>query len=229
MSRQLLATLLFCAPLLPAGAFYSTTVSSEFLIGPGVAVVAGPSLPTITEFGGGAAFAAGVVSPAGVLPATSAIGVSGFAPAPVSLASSSFQSGHIFTIDNSAGDVPVFLAFTFSYGYDVDLGAATPFQDYAEGGAFFHISGIDNEVLTIAGVPVAEFLFNPTFDTLLGGVGGTGGGFVTGGIAVPAFTVSVFSVITDTAGLAYSIPEPATAALVSLAAACFAVFRPRRR
>lgn len=209
MRYGLAALFIGCAGLAQAGAFYTTTASSEFVIGGPVTVVAGPSVPDELEIGAGMAGSGGIVSASGVLPATKSIGTTGIAPFPVSVAASSFQSGHIITIDNAAGTTPLFLAFTFSYGYSVMLGADGP-GDYATGGAFFHITGIDNETLTIFGVPAAEYLFHPTFDTLLGGTGGMGGAVITGGVSVPAFSVGTFSVVTDTAGYAESVPEPGT-------------------
>lgn len=214
-----------CATMAQAAATYSTSVTSSFLIGGPVTVVAGPSIPSVVEIGAGTAGGGGAVSPSGTLPATKDIGVAGIAPFPLSLASSAYQTGHIITIDNLAGTTALFLAFTFSYGYDITLAADGP-GDYAEAGAFFHITGIDNEALTIFGVPAAEYLFRATFDTI-GGVGGAGGAVITGGISVPAFSVGTFSVVTDTAGLAYAVPEPGTASLAIPAALVLLAWRRR--
>lgn len=57
------------------------------------------------------------------------------------------------------------------------------------------------------------------YTTAGGGTGGAGGGMITGAITVPAGTISIFSVITDTNGFAISTPEPSTAAMIALAAA----------
>jgi hypothetical protein len=227
--RKLTAlTALLAAPGFPA-AVYTTHVGSTFGIGPIAIVEAGPSglIPAPFTIGAGTAGGGGIVSPDGVKPATIDSGVTGAAPGPVSLATSTFIAGHIFRIDNSTGLSPIVAAFTFDYFWDVTLSADTPGVDFASGGGFFHITGIDNEVLTVGGVVVAEYLVHRTFDTAGGGTGGAGTGFITGSITVPAGVISVFSVITDTTGAASSVPEPAGLAWTSLLLIAAAAFRRR--
>jgi len=209
---------LLSTALAPAAAIYTTVVDSTFAMGPGT-FVAGPVMTSSTSTGAGSAGFGGTVSPSGVKPATIGSGVTGTTPFAVSYASSTYQASHLITLDNSSGTSPMMAAFTFSYGWTVTLGADVHPLDFASAGAFFHITGIDNEILTIAGVPAAEFLVHPMYTTAGGGTGGAGGGMITGAITVPAGTISIFSVITDTNGFAISTPEPSTAAMIALAAA----------
>jgi hypothetical protein len=206
------------ATVAPAGAIYTTSVDSTFAIGPGT-VSAGPVLTSSFSTGAGFAGFGGSLSPSGAKPAVISSGVTGTAPFAVSSASSTYQASHIITLDNSAGLTPMMAAFTFSYGWTVTLSADVDPFDFATAGAFFHITGIDNETLTIAGVPVAEYLVHPVYTTAAGGTGGAGGGMVTGSIIVPSGAISTFSVITDTHGYAQSVPEPSTAVMLAFAAA----------
>ena len=212
----LCASMAISAGMAQAAAIYSTTVGSTFGIATG-AVALGPSgLTTVSMVGAGVASGGGVVSPGGVRPATKEIAVVGSAPSPGSAAVSTYMSGHLITIDNSAGLTPIVAPFTFDYFWIVSLSAGAGPAEFASGGGFFHITGIDNEVLTIAGLPVSEYLAHHSYTTALGGTGGSGGLLVSGSIIVPAGVISVFSVITDTTGTAVVVPEPGTAALLLL-------------
>ena len=210
-----------------AGAIYTTSVSSTFAIGSG-GVAAGPTITFSMSTGAGMAGFGGMVSPGGVLPATISSGVTGTSPFAVSTATSTYQAGHLITLDNSASATPIMVPFMFSYSWMVTLGAMDPMLDFASAGAFFHITGIDNETLTIGGVPMGEYLVSHRYTTLGGGTGGSGMATVMGAIFVPAATFSVFSVITDTDGVASSVPEPSTAVLFAIAGAA-TVVRFRRR
>ncbi len=198
-------------------ALYSTSASSTFATA-GMAVSVGSDGGFETEIGNAAASFGGTVSPGGTLPATRLVGTSGTASSPPnSLATSTYQSGHVFTIDNTGSLTPLFIAFTFSYSWTIAVGVDDPTGELATGGAFFHITGIDNEELTIGGVPAAEYLFQVNYSTALGQTGGTGGDVVTGGILVPAGEAAAFSVITDTTGSALSnVPEPASWSLAAV-------------
>lgn len=230
---MLVLLLCFCIPAVWGGAFYSTSATSTFAIG-GYTVVVGTDLGHTLEIGTGVATSSGVLTPGGTLPASRTVSSSGSTTAPPnSFASSDYMTGHVFTFDNSAGLTPATIAFAFSYSWAVAIGADTPGLDFASGGAFFHITGIDNETLLIGGVPVAEFLFHPVALTSLGEIGTVGAGLTEGFIVVPAGEISVFSVITDTAGSAASstVPEPSTAllGLLGLAGIGLAHFRRRHR
>lgn len=213
--RTVLLTLSLPVFPAPAAAIYSTTVSSTFAIG-GAGVVAAPAGASSSTGGTGLATFSGLVSPSGALPAGKLIGVDGTASsAPASFATSTYMAGHLISFDNSAGLVPLLAAFTFSYSWTITVGAGFPATEFASAGAFFHITGIDNETLTIGGLAVAEFLIHPMFSTLLGETGGAGGATVAGSILVPAGAMAVFSVITDTSGVAVAAPEPATFTLAA--------------
>ena len=213
-----LLTLLLAALPAPAAALYFTDVSSTFAIG-GAGVVAGPAVPSSSTGGTGVASFTGLVSPSGALPASKMIGVGGSAASPpASFATSTYLSGHLISFDNTAGLVPLLAAFTFSYSWTIVVSADFPGAEFATAGAFFHITGIDNETLTIGGLVAPEFLVHPMFSTALGETAGVGGAVVAGSILVPAGEFAVFSVITDTSGLAVSAPEPATFGLALLAA-----------
>ena len=217
LGTALCASMAVSAGVIEAAAIYSTTVGSTFGISTG-SVALGPSgLTTASMSGAGLAGGGGLVSPAGVRPATKDIGVAGSAPSPGSAAVSTFMSGHLITIDNSLGLTPIVVPFTFDYFWIVSLSAGPAPDEFASGGGFFHITGIDNEVLTIAGIPVSEYLAHHSYTTALGGTGGSGGALVSGAIFVPAGVLSVFSVITDTTGSAVVVPEPGTAASLLLA------------
>jgi len=207
-----------------AAAIYSTSVTSDFMIG-GATVFKGPEVPVTLFTPGAFSTATGLVSADGILPAIRGIAVAGIAPVSVTSATSTYQSSHLIHIDNSTGLAPLLAAFTFGYSWDIVLGVTSSPADRATGGAFFHITGIDNEILIVEGAPVAEFLLNPTYDTLTGSTGGTGTGMIGGGIIVPAGEVSLFSVITDTNGFAISTPEPATLGLALTALGFLAVRR----
>lgn len=210
-----------------AAAIYTTTASSTFTIS-AHSVVLGPVPGTVTEFGAGTASFSAVASPSGIFPATKTVGVAGTAPSPVSFAASTKQAGHIFAIDNTSGAGTIVAPFTFTYSWDVMISAGAPPNEWATAGAFFHITGIDNEILRIGGVSVSEYLHRPSYETILGDTGGVGAVTVTGTIEVPGGVFSAFSVITDTAGTAASVPEPASAFLAAGGLAWLALRRRRR-
>lgn len=226
MSTSRAATLLMAvlclaqAPGAFGAAIYSTSVGSSFAIGGPATVVNGPEISPVFTTGNGLATATGIVSGDGVKPATSSLSLTGsaFAP-PNSSATSSYMSGHIFRIDNSLGLATIVVSFSFTGLWDVIVSATNPFTEFAMAGAFFHITGIDNEGLRIGGVLVPEFLLNPIYSTAPGPAAGMGMFAVDGTIEVPAGVISVFSVITDTSGSASAVPEPGSATLILLAGA----------
>lgn len=207
-----------------AAAIYTTTASSTFTIA-AHAVELGPVPGTKTEFGAGTASFSVVASPTGAFPGTKTVGVTGTAPFPVSFAESTQRAGHIFAIDNTAGAGTIVAPFTFTYSWDVMISSGAPPNEWAKAGAFFHITGIDNEVLKIGGISVSEYLHQPSYQTILGDTGGVGAVTVTGTIEVPGGVFSAFSVITDTAGTAASVPEPASALLAAGGLALLALRR----
>lgn len=205
-----------------AAAIFTTAASSTFSI-TADAVVLGVTPGTKTEFGAGSASFSVTASPDGVFPAAKTVGTSGTAPFPVSFADASQRAGHIFAIDNTSGTGTIIAPFTFTYSWDVLISAGPAPAEWARGGAFFHITGIDNEILKIGGLSVAEYLHHPLYETILGDTGGAGAVTVTGTIEVPGGVFSAFSVITDTAGTAASVPEPSTAVLAASALACLVI------
>jgi hypothetical protein len=208
--------LLFLPAAAYATAMYSTTASSTFAIAAdGVAL--GPVFTAKTEIGAGVAFFSGAQSVAGVFPATLSVAIAGSAAQPPnSLATSTYMSGHIFSIDNTHGGGTLIVPFTFSYEWDTDIAVTDVLREFAEAGAFFHITGIDNEGLTIEGMSVTEYLVNPRYSTGLGSIGGFGAFTVHGTIEVPDGVYSEFSVITDATGRAFAVPEPSTLWLLGL-------------
>lgn len=204
------------SPAAQSTAMYSSTASSSFAVS-GAGVMLGPVITSETEIGTGVATFGGAQSGVGVLPATLSVAISGSASQPPnSLATSTYMSGHIIRIDNTHGSGTLIVPFTFSYEWDTDISVTDALHEFAEAGAFFGISGIDNEFLVIGGVSVAEFLLNPHYSTGLGEIGGIGSGSVSGTIEIPGGVFSEISVITDTTGRAIAqVPEPSTLWLLS--------------
>ncbi|MEZ5402974.1 MAG: PEP-CTERM sorting domain-containing protein [Bryobacteraceae bacterium] len=220
-SHTSLLSLFAVAATLQGAAFYITDVSSTFAIGP-AAVTLGPTPGSKIEIGTGTAAFSTTSTPDGVKPAGIASSVSGGVTGPASFASSVQPSGHLFTIDNSGGTGPVIAPFVFTYSWDIAIGADAPPFEWAEANGFFHITGIDNEILTIGGVPVPEYLDDVHFSTMAMETGGMGSLMVGGEIIVPAGVVSIFSVITDTGGRAGATPEPGSFALLAAGSALLA-------
>lgn len=211
------------APRAEAIVMYSTLVDSKFSIAADGVELGMPFDGSSVEIGSGIAFYSGTATTF-ELPATLHVEVSGsaFAP-PVSFASSTFMSGHVFTIDNLGGPgpdtFPITVPFVFEYSWDIDLARDFPGSEFASAGAFFDISGIDNESLFVDGLGfVPRYLHHITETTLLGGTGSSGSMTITGAILVPAETLSKFSVITDTTGLAAAVPEPCSLIVFGLGA-----------
>lgn len=201
----------FYAPAARSTAMYLSTASSTFVIS-GAGVVLGPVITSETETGTGIAVYSGAQSGAGVFPTTLSVAVSGSASQPPnSLATSTYMSGHIFSIDNTHGTGTLVVPFTFSYDWTTAISVGDPLHEFADAGAFFHITGIDNEFLVIGGSSVAEFLLNPRYSTGLSETGGAGSGSISGTIEVPGGVFSEISVITDATGRAIArVPEPST-------------------
>lgn len=212
-----------------AAAVYSSTATSKFTIGgpAGVGPGDGPGGSTFT-IGAGVAAAVGVESAAGS-PATVKSTASGSAAAPpLSFATSDFKGGHHINIDRLfRGGVTV--AFTFEFDWSALVTRDIPGLEFASAGAYFAISGIDNESVVLDLNPFFDevtdpngstrFEFNPHYSTSLGDSGlFLGAGVVTGFIVVPADTFSIVSVITDASGSAGArVPEPGPLGLLLLA------------
>jgi PEP-CTERM motif len=241
-SKQFVGLLVcvFCGSLLSAsraeaGVMYSTLVDSKFSIAADSIELGMPFGGSSVASGNGIAYYFGSATTSAVS-ASLHVEVSGsaFAP-PVSFASSTFMSGHVFTIDNLGGPgldtSEIKVPFVFEYSWDIDLAHDFPGSEFASAGAFFDISGIDNEKLFVTGLGfIPRYLHHIRETTLLGGTGSSGGMKITGEIVVPAETLSKFSVITDTTGLAAAVPEPSSlivfglGALVLLASRCAGLF-----
>jgi hypothetical protein len=235
MRRLSLAAACLCAAVLSASraeatVIYSTDVDSVFHIAATGVELGLPFDGSFFVTGNGSAGYAGSATSDGVFPVEKHVGVSGsaFAP-PNSFATSTFMSGHIIEIDNLGSPPPddtspIVVPFVFTYSWDIDLSRDFPGLEFASAGAFFHITGIDNEALfidTVGGMPgpgfVPEYLHHIMNTTLFGGTGSSGMVVVTGAIHVPAETLSLFSVITDTTGMAVAVtPEPSSLMLLGL-------------
>lgn len=212
-----------------AAAVYSSTATSKFTIGAPAFVGPGdgPGGSTFT-IGAGVAAAAGAESAAGS-PATVTSTASGSAAAPpLSFAKSDFKGGHHINIDRLL-DSAVTVAFTFEFTWSSLVTVDDPVLEFASSGAYFAISGIDNESVVLDLNPYFDevtdpngstrFEFNPHFSTSMGDSGLYSGlGMVTGFIVVPADTFSIVSVITDASGSAGArVPEPSPLGLLLLA------------
>ena len=227
-----LVSLAMVAQSAAATATYGTGASSTFFFGGGgIIVEVGSDVGSKFEVGTGSAGYIADVSADGVRPATISEGVAGSASSPpTSFATSTYMAGHVFRIDNSLGLTAITIPFEFSYSWITEISADDPSREFASSGAFFGISGFEGgiDAIDIDGdgfgfltdVPgTSAYLFNPTYATSLGetGSGGILTSGVTGVIKVEAGEIGAFSVITDSTGRAFSIPEPRSAVLVAIA------------
>lgn len=228
-----------------AAAVYSSGATSSFTLTPlGPVASITDHLPSTTTLAIGSASASvdrHLRSADGVHPATVDGAVSGSAAyAPDSLSAAEVQSGHLFVVPrvSPSGPLPtVTLRFAFEIGWDVDLSVSRVGLEFASGGAYFALSGFEagiDELTLDPGLPgemvtfpdgTTGWEFNPRYAEFDGTpVAETHSLLISGTITVFSGAIGVFSVITDAAGSAVSIPLPgsaglATAALLALAAA----------
>lgn len=215
-----------------AAATYLSSVRSIFtLIAPPDFTVTDhlPSASTDTIGNATAAVTKHLRSPDGVHPATVDAAVAGSAAyAPDSMSMASAKSGHHFLVPrvSPAGPLPtVEIHFTYEIFWDTDLAITRPGQEFAEGGGYFALSGFRDgltELTLDAGflghVVSGTFTdgsdgweFNPHYFEADGSpVHESHSAMVSGTIKVFSGKVGAFSVISDTAGRAVSVPEPAT-------------------
>lgn len=227
------------APVL-AIAVYSSEARSIFTLTPVAPVTAivdhAPFTSTATLGDATASIDLFAASPAGVHPATIASKVSGSATAPPPGLSSSFaaaQRGHVFDVPrvSAAGPLPtVTMSFVFEISWETHLAITRVGAEFAAGGAFFGISGFEAGIDSIAldpGMPgeivvfpdgSTGWRFNPNYLEFDGSpVDELHSLRVTGSITVLSGMVGEFSVITDVAGRAISVPEPTGLALLAIA------------
>src|SRR3954463_1441718 len=120
------AVLLSFAQPAAATAIYSAAAQSSFAItGATSVVVFDDDGDKFDVFVALAAFN-GSTSPAGTLPATSNISANGKAGGPFGLATSFYDSSHVFTIDNAGGRLPISLTFDFTYSWTTTVGVNDP-------------------------------------------------------------------------------------------------------
>ena len=227
-----------------SAALYMTHAESLFAIGTADGVEVNSNTGSKMEIGAASAFHyTDFITGSGVRPVEKSINIGGLASGPeTSLASSTRMTGHVIEIDNLdrpgvfTDDIRVH--FDFIFLWSVALSADSPAADFASSGAFFGISGFEPgiDAIDIDGDGLgaltdfpggSAYLFNPTYTTLGGGTGGVGTMSVSGDIIVHANRVGAFSVITDSTGLAFHVPEPGSLLLVGLALLCMSA-APRR-
>ncbi len=216
-----------------AAAVYSSASASTFTLisPPGFTVTDHlPSSSSAVSGNATAAIGTHLRSPDGVHPATVANAVSGSAAyAPDSTSFAEVKSGHHFLvprIDGRGDPLPtVVIPFTFEISWDVDLSITRPGYEFAGGGAYFALAGFREGVTVLTLDPgFPGHLVSGTFPD-----GSNGWEFnpsyiefddspvdelhaltVSGTITVFSGFIGAFSVITDAAGRAVSVPLPAT-------------------
>lgn len=227
------------APVL-AAAVYSSEAASTFVlmpVGPVSSIVDhAPSTSATTVGTASASIDLFAASPDGVHPATIHSRLSGSASAPPPGFSFSFaeaKRGHVFEVPRTspAGPLPtVTLSFAFDIFWETHLSITRPGFEFAAGGAYFAITGFEAGIDSISldpGMPgemvvfpngSTGWQFNPNYIEFDGSPVDEAHVFtVTGSITVLAGMVGEFSVITDAAGRAISVPEPGGLALVAVA------------
>ena len=154
------------------------------------------------------------------------------------------MAGHVIRIDNldpvggppttTRLSIPFELRMTWSIAASVD----DMFREFSSAGVFFGISGFEPgiDAIDITGDlfgPLTDtpgtsaFVFNP-FVTSFGPTSSSGTSvLVAGDIIVEANSIGAFSVITDTTGRAFAVPEPASTMLLTVA--LVAAWASRRR
>jgi hypothetical protein len=229
----------FCASAVRGAAIYSASASSTFTMDGGqvlAQVLVVDDIGNKTETGAGHASYSGSVSGNGVLPATSALAVSGGTPWPPNGHSSAdYHSSHMFIIDNSFGASAATQAFQFTFAWNIEANVCLCLPqldvDFAQAEALFQITGLSGATMSIGGVPVGGYLLNPSASRLNYGHR-TGQALIGGVIDVPAGSVGTFMVITNVAGEATSIdevPEPSTILLAGAGLSALAGLRALRR
>lgn len=245
MARHLVAAFAACACLggpVWATAVYSSAARSTFTLTPdGPVSSVTDHLPfTATSTVGTATAVVDTFDASGVdvKIATISSKVSGSAAAPPPSFSSSFaeaKRGHVFVVPRVSAAGPlstVTMAFSFEISWETHLAITRLGSEFAAGGAFFGISGFEAGIDSIVFGDLGASLFDEvTFPD-----GSTGWGYnpnyiefdgspvdefhsltITGAITVLAGKVGSFSVITDVAGRAVSVPEPTSLALLAAA------------
>ena len=178
----------------------------------------------------------------GLLPATVTGAVSGWAAfAPDSFSFAEVKSGHHFLVtrvDDGGPLSTVVLPFSFTIAWNVDLSITTLGTEFAAGGAYFALSGFRDGIAELdldgefpGAVVTGTFPdgsngweFNPNYFEFDGSPVDESHEMT---ITVFSGHIGAFSVITDAAGRAASIPLPASAWL--LLAGLLAAGATRRR
>lgn len=223
----LLALAWSAAGLAWSTATYSSHATSKFALTPfePVTTIITPALvaPVITVGNATAGVVSSISFPGFAVPSvidSTVFGSAAFAPDSLSIAEA--QRGRIFVVPRVTPAGPldtVTMRFSFEISWDTDLAITRPGLEFAAGGAFFGISGFEAGIDSItldAGMPgeIVTFLdgstgwqFNPSYVEFDGSpVDESHLMVVTGTIIVLSGMVGEFSVITDVAGRAVSVP-----------------------
>ncbi|WP_173133244.1 PEP-CTERM sorting domain-containing protein [Pseudaquabacterium terrae] len=239
---------LFSTSPASAAAVYTSSARSTFTLiaPPGFTVTDHlPSTSTVATGTATAAVTKHLRSADGIHPATVDAGVTGSATYPPDSSSmAAVQSGHHFIVPRVDADGPlptVEIDFIYEIFWETDLSITRPGFEFASGGAYFALSGFRDGIteLTLdAGFPGSivtgtfpdgsdGWEFNPKYVEFDGSpVHESHSLTITGTITVFSGRFGAFSVITDAAGSAVSIPEPSTAWLLIAALPLF--WRARR-
>lgn len=239
---------LFSTSHASAAAVYTSTARSTFTLiaPPGFTVTDHlPSTSTAVTGSATAEVTKHLRSADGVHPATVDAGVTGSAAfAPDSSSTAAVQSGHHFIVPrvDASGPLPtVEIGFIYEIFWETDLSITRPGFEFASGGAYFALSGFRDGITELTldpGFPGSivtgtfpdgsdGWEFNPTYDEFDGSpVHESHSLTITGTITAFSGEFGAFSVITDAAGRAVSIPEPSAVWLLMAALPLF--WRARR-
>jgi len=209
-----------------AVAFWDIDTKSTFtLVSDGGLIITSESHPptaftTDVEIGTGTNSGIAVPTPSD-FPIVSTIMTTGSASAPPTSASELIWMGGNFVRLTNTTEGLLTATFTHLAEWDLTATRTLPASEFAEAGAFFHITDADDtESFLVDGVLASEYLLNPTISTILGDATEIDSALVSITVIVGPGE-HAFSVIHDSRGFAgarqTAVPEPASASLVVLA------------